>query len=252
MLENAVHSLQIRPSRLDLIDNKQLTSFPLPHPNLAQTSPHGELLLVEDYIHYPKGFRKKASLFDIKRAIDNDMTPPDALLPLYYRKQSVNSSSTLNSETEAYIKTTDSNLRYCVVCDRPLYDLSSLLPRSRCAEIVCCHCFQEYEILQAALKKIDPGLAHLFSDTESENTPETVNPDFSVADQTAETLETARDTSNTVCLHTSQTDSATFDAIISTLRRIQVEDEIARTHPRRKSSPMRSLLSLRSRLSLRT
>ncbi|KAG7884617.1 hypothetical protein KL938_001744 [Ogataea parapolymorpha] len=252
MLENAAHSLKIRPSRLDLIDNRQLTSFPLPHPNFAHTSPHGELLLVEDYIHYPKGFRKKTSLFDIKRAIDNDMTPPDALLPLYYRKQSVNSSSTLNSETEAYIKTTESNLRYCVVCDRPLYDLSSLLPRSRCAEIVCCHCFQEYETLQAALKKIDPALAHLSSDTESENTPETVNLDFSEADQTAETLETARDTNNTVCLHTTLNDSATFDAIISTLRRIQIADEIARSQPRRKPSPMRSLLSIRSRLSLRT
>ncbi|KAG7909527.1 hypothetical protein KL906_002283 [Ogataea polymorpha] len=252
MLENAAHSLKIRPSRLDLIDNRQLTSFPLPHPNFAQTSPHGELLLVEDYIHYPKGFRKKTSLFDIKRAIDNDMTPPDALLPLYYRKQSVNSSSTLNTETEVYIKTTESNLRYCVVCDRPLYDLSSLLPRSRCAEIVCCHCFEEYETLQAALKKIDPALIHLSSDTESENTPETVNLDFSEADRTAETLETARDTNNTVCLHTTLNDSATFDAIISTLRRIQIADEIARSQPRRKPSPMKSLLSLRSRLSLRT
>ncbi|KAH3662568.1 hypothetical protein OGAPHI_005820 [Ogataea philodendri] len=233
MLDTTPHSLKFRPSRLDLIDNNQLTSFPLAHPNVAEIGPAGELLLVEDYIHYPKGFRKKTSVFDLRRAIEHDITPPSAILPLLARNQSINSDSTLQSETELYLKQTQSNLRYCVVCERPLYNLSSLDSLTRCAELVCCNCFEEYETLEKAIKKLEPDISLVSLESVSDSSPETITVDFTDPDQT---VRSAHDTTATIRIHRDHEvpESATFDAIIATLKHLQTVDNAARNRPRKR------------------
>ncbi|ODV83655.1 hypothetical protein CANARDRAFT_29872 [[Candida] arabinofermentans NRRL YB-2248] len=58
-----------------------------------------------------------------------------------------------------------SSLKYCVVCEKPLYDISSLIPSSeKFEEIVCSDCFADYEDLTCLLRKLpDSEILQLYN-----------------------------------------------------------------------------------------
>ncbi|QPG77133.1 hypothetical protein FOA43_004537 [Brettanomyces nanus] len=53
-------------------------------------------------------------------------------------------------------KMSQTSLKYCIICEKPLYERSNLIPIDRnYREIVCCNCFQEYESMWAILKRMN-------------------------------------------------------------------------------------------------
>lgn len=134
--------LNRKESRLDMIDNKHLTSFPLIHPGIIpeQSSPSRivstctmsdePLALIEDYVEI-KGPRKSMSVMDFKA-----------------RKSC---KSSIHEKEEPYLQSVPDGLKYCVICEKPLYELSTLIPEQKYREIVCCDCFAEYESIWTTL-----------------------------------------------------------------------------------------------------
>lgn len=55
----------------------------------------------------------------------------------------------------------DSSLKYCVICEAPLYEISSHLVgiKSDFTEFVCCNCTERYEVLSRLLDDFDESLA---------------------------------------------------------------------------------------------
>lgn len=58
---------------------------------------------------------------------------------------------------------TDSSLKYCVICETPLYDISSHLvgTTKNYTEFVCCNCTEKYEVLSRLLDEFDTTLSGL-------------------------------------------------------------------------------------------
>ncbi|CDK25807.1 unnamed protein product [Kuraishia capsulata CBS 1993] len=157
-----------RPSRLDLLDNN-FTSFPLAHPissspiptktvTLARTPISRsvtvsqedltfedltleQIVLVEDYIEEKNLKSKKKSVYDLKSegALPNLTT-------------STKSTSTF-SDDHHY-----EGLKYCVLCEKPLYELSSFIPEGKdFKELVCSSCILQYEQISNMLVSEEIG-----------------------------------------------------------------------------------------------
>lgn len=90
-------------------------------------------------------------------------------LELKHKPSAFSTISTLSSvtsghdDTEPYVREIieeqpsvareSGRLKYCVICDRPLYETSSLIPANRnFKELVCSDCFEEYENIWGSLK----------------------------------------------------------------------------------------------------
>lgn len=90
-------------------------------------------------------------------------------LDLKHKASAFSTISTLSSvisgheETEPYVREVieeqpsmareSGRLKYCVICERPLYAASSLIPANRdFKELVCSDCFEEYENVWGSLK----------------------------------------------------------------------------------------------------
>lgn len=217
-----------RQSRLDLIDNNLLTSFPLAHPlpdseikkiggentrfvsdytirtstdktheipdsklntisngtlahtHNASTSNYEPLVLVEDYFdecdnlksfNKKTGFKKRISVLDFKETLkkrheSSTSSGTDTLSrPSVSTYSKISSCSSASSKPEPYVQSVIQShpdmakecgkLKYCVICDRPLYEISNLIPIDKdFKELVCGDCFAKYEKIWKSLKQI--------------------------------------------------------------------------------------------------
>lgn len=118
---------------LDLIDDTRLTSLPLaPPPPQNDDGDDLQIVLVEDYISTARLVARKHLLAVFKRKLG--------------RQESRNLKRNRRGleALEFPVPTTSLVLRYCDVCDRPLYEVL-LLAHVRHQQFVCGECTETYE-----------------------------------------------------------------------------------------------------------
>ncbi|GME79657.1 unnamed protein product [Ambrosiozyma monospora] len=58
------------------------------------------------------------------------------------------------ADQKSTISSNAAPLKYCVLCEKPLYDISSLIPEDKkCEEIVCSDCFEPYNKLVSLMRR---------------------------------------------------------------------------------------------------
>ncbi|CCH42339.1 hypothetical protein BN7_1883 [Wickerhamomyces ciferrii] len=97
----------------------------------------------------------------LKLSTSNDQT---------FGEFSIPSTSVFASSTTSLISTDsnningDSSLRYCVICDSPLYEISSLLTQdNQFSEFVCSNCTEQYEQLSKLIESFDQSISGMKS-----------------------------------------------------------------------------------------
>lgn len=74
----------------------------------------------------------------------------------------------------SYLSTPEikSNLKYCVICDTPLYEISSYLKDKPFKEFVCCNCTEKYEALSDILQDFEQNLQSIMEEEEASDDAE--------------------------------------------------------------------------------
>ncbi|CAN3363051.1 hypothetical protein DICA3_E08196 [Diutina catenulata] len=147
-LPQGTKSLRRKPSRLDWIDDTKLTSLPLaPPPPTSSAAPDADdeyeasddsqIVLVEDYMTTTPAIPRKHSLAMFKRKLQS--------CDDFNRKRPAPQRSGgqhLESIFGTLAGTND--LKHCDLCDKPLYEISSLAKKHH-QEFVCGECVETYE-----------------------------------------------------------------------------------------------------------
>lgn len=140
-----------KPSKLDLLDNGALTTFP---PILHQEN-DVPIVLVENYIRARRrsGLRKSISVMDLKarkpsleHLLERIREIPD-LQDFFMNRACKQSGSTLQGDLcPQSSQETYQEIKSCVVCDVPFHEVSSLL-EDDLPDLVCENCLEPYERL---------------------------------------------------------------------------------------------------------
>ncbi|ODQ65439.1 hypothetical protein NADFUDRAFT_66512 [Nadsonia fulvescens var. elongata DSM 6958] len=178
--------IRYSPSRLDLIDNQHLTSFPLAPPNIS-ISENDPIVFIEDYF-VPEDSRQVTKSRKPREFIGynsitynySTLSPHDGncrstsshlrsayLLNTASKLSPVNPNRTIfksqsSRSTSSSMSNVTPTLRSCMGCQKPLYELSSRLARDvSFTEFVCVDCATQYPnsdgLRQAISTVILPG-----------------------------------------------------------------------------------------------
>lgn len=145
-----------KPSKLDLLDNDALTTFP---PIMHQEADE-PIVLVENYIRARRrsGIRKSISVMDLKaqkpsleHLIERVRELPD-IQDFFMNRSYKHSGSTLQGDLcPQSSQETYQEIKSCVVCDVPFHEVSSLLEDDS-PDIVCGDCLEKYERLNNIMR----------------------------------------------------------------------------------------------------
>ncbi|ANZ73373.1 BA75_01649T0 [Komagataella pastoris] len=138
------------------------------------SSRHDEdITLVEDYIPMPKTLgKKRVSIVDFKQRMKRQHTQstiyddsgnvhqPSIISGLFQPSfaSSLTPFGTSINELQKPLqldKFNETDLKYCVICEKPLYDLSSLIQNCPYKEIVCSDCRANYEVYFKVLEQLE-------------------------------------------------------------------------------------------------